>query len=302
MAAPDTSSLDLSLSANAIGRGGMIRIDRPPASQAVPLIVASPHSGQAYPDEFAEQACLDRLTLRRSEDAFVDELVDQTPEFGGAMLRALFPRVYVDPNRGPWELDPGMFADRLPSEADTVSRRASSGLGVIPRIGVEGRPIYRSRLRYAEARERLDACYTPYHDALAGLIDQTRDRFGHALLIDMHSMPAQSARGVDVVIGDRFGSSCHPALTDRVEQILTLMGYVAVRNIPYAGGYTTEHYGRPVEGVHVVQIEINRSLYMDERRVVKLSEFDSFKENISRFISLLCETDWHRQLASQSRP
>ncbi len=280
----------------------MIRVDRPVAEPRVPLIVASPHSGQAYPDAFADQACLDRLTLRRSEDAFVDELVDRTPEFGGTMLRALFPRVYVDPNRGPWELDPAMFADRLPSEVETVSRRASSGLGVIPRVGVEGRPIYRSRLRYAEARERLDACYTPYHDALAALVDETLSRFGHALLIDMHSMPALSARDVDFVIGDRFGSSCHPALTERVEQVLTGMGYVAVRNIPYAGGYTTEHYGRPMDGVHVVQIEINRSLYMDERRVVKLPEFDAFRENMSRFISLLGETDWTPQLASQSRP
>ncbi len=298
MAAPDTSSLDLSLSAIPIERPDAIRIDLPVSANLLPLIVTSPHSGQDYPEDFTARACLDRITLRRSEDAFVDELVDQTPQFGGAMLRALFPRVYVDPNRGPWELDPGMFADRLPSEVDNVSRRASSGLGVIPRIGVEGRPIYRSRLRYAEARARLDACYTPYHDALAALIEQRVERFGHVILIDMHSMPAQSARGVDFVIGDRFGSSCHPALTLEVEQILTRMGYVAVRNIPYAGGYTTEHYGRPLEGVHVIQIEINRSLYMDERRVEKLPEFDSFRENMSRFISLLCETDWGSQLTS----
>ena len=280
----------------------MIRVDRPVGGQGVPLIVASPHSGQDYPDDFADQACLDRLTLRRSEDAFVDELVDQTPDFGGTMLRALFPRVYVDPNRGPWELDPAMFADRLPSEVETISRRASSGLGVIPRVGVEGRPIYRSRLRYAEARARLDACYIPYHEALSGLIEETVARFGHALLVDMHSMPAQSARDVDFVIGDRFGSSCHPVLTDRVEQALNGMGYVAVRNIPYAGGFTTEHYGRPMDGVHVIQIEINRSLYMDEGRVVKLPAFNAFRENMSRFISLLCETDWSAQLTSQSRP
>ncbi|WP_203293928.1 N-formylglutamate amidohydrolase [Maricaulis parjimensis] len=299
MAAPDTSSsLDFALSANAIAKPGAIRIDPPRNETPKPLLFASPHSGQDYPDAFARQACLDLLTLRRSEDAFVDELVDQAPHYGATLLRALFPRVYVDPNRGPWELDPGMFADRLPSEVEGVSRRASSGLGVIPRVGVEGRPLYRSRMRYAEARERLDACYTPYHSALSGLIDDIRTRFGQAVVIDMHSMPAQSARDVDFVIGDRFGSACDPALTERVEALLTGMGYVAVRNIPYAGGYTTEHYGRPLDGVHVVQIEINRSLYMDEGRVVKLPEFDRFKSKMSHLISGLCETDWSGLLSS----
>ncbi len=296
MAAPDTSSLALGISANPNhrpdGSEGPVRIDRPAGAAPCPLILASPHSGRNYGRDFSELACLSLDMLRRSEDAYVDTLIASAPDCGACVVRALFPRVYVDANRGPWELDPAMFSDRLPVQADDVSRRAASGLGVVPRIGVEGRPLYRRRLRYEEARERLSQCYEPYHAALAGLIGEIRDQFGFAVVVDMHSMPDQSARGVDFVIGDRFGTACDPAVVDAVETDLAELGFVAVRNIPYAGGYTTEHYGRPAEGVHVVQIEINRSLYMDEKRVVKSARFADFEREMRKFISRLSQRDW----------
>lgn len=296
MAAPTSSSLALDVSAIPKASEGAVELVWPRTEAACPVLVASPHSGRLYEDGFAQDSCLSLDQLRRSEDAYVDELIASAPDAGATLVRALFPRVFVDPNRGPWELDPAMFADRLPPQASEVSRRAASGLGVIPRIGVEGRPLYRRRLRYEEAESRLQRFYAPYHDALQQAITALKARFGFAIVLDMHSMPDLSAKGVDVVLGDRFGTSCHAGLSDRVEAELTQLGFVTVRNIPYAGGYTTEHYGQPRDGVHVLQIEINRSLYMDERRVMKTDRFPSFETRMSQFINRLCCIDWAAQL------
>lgn len=296
MAAPDQSSLALDVSANPNPLTDVVRIDRPDGAPACPLLFASPHSGRQYEQALSDTTCLSLDLLRRSEDAYVDLLVGSAPDFGALLLRALFPRVFVDVNRGPWELDPAMFSDRLPAEVGDVSRRAASGLGVVPRIGVEGRPLYRRRLRYEEARSRLDQYYRPYHAAMDRLVRELKDRFGHAVVLDMHSMPEQSARGVDFVIGDRFGTSCDTAVAETIETALRSLGFVTVRNIPYAGGYTTEHYGRPESGVHVVQIEINRSLYLEETRVARSAGFDAFEAKMRKFVSLLSEADWDRLL------
>lgn len=296
MAAPDQSSLALDVSANPNPLTEVIRVQRPDAGPSCPLLFASPHSGRAYEPALSDATCLSLDLLRRSEDAYVDVLLGSAPDFGALLLGALFPRVFVDVNRGPWELDPAMFSDRLPAEVGDISRRAASGLGVVPRIGVEGRPLYRRRLRYEEAKARLDQYYKPYHAALEGLIGELRSRFGHAVVLDMHSMPDQSARGVDFVIGDRFGTSCHPAVADTVEAALRELGFVTVRNNPYAGGYTTEHYGRPESGVHVVQVEINRSLYLEESRVAKSTGFESLEREMRKFVSRLSKADWNALL------
>lgn len=271
---------------------GVVLVRRPANGQACPVILASPHSGRDYDAELRASTRLPLELLRRSEDAFVDKLIDFAPEYGASLVCAEFPRVFVDVNRGAGEVDPGMFSDRIPVSDIEPSRRADSGLGVIPRIGAEGRSLYRRRLRFQEARARLDRFYHPYHQALRAEISDLKTRFGHVILADMHSMPASSARGADIVLGDRFGTSCHGALTDLAEAVFRDHQLVTVRNNPYAGGYTTEHYGRPHDGVHVIQIEINRGLYLDENRVRLTADHASLIEKLRFFVKALAETDW----------
>lgn len=254
------------------------------------MLVSSPHSGRDYQTGFAGQTHLDVAILRRSEDAYVDRIIRDVPDFGIPTIMANFPRVFVDVNRAPGELDPAMYSDRVRLSVDRDSRRTASGLGVIPRISADGRQLYGRRLKFAEAERRLDSCYWPYHNRLRAMIDETRDRFGAALLLDVHSMPHQSSRGADIVIGDRFGRSSGAAICDIVEHQFRAQGFVTVRNTPYAGGFTTESYGRPESGVHVVQIEVNRSLYLDEGRVSPTEGLDRFSGEFSNFISAIRES------------
>ncbi len=266
-----------------------------PARQGTPLVLASPHSGDRYPADFLQMTKLDRATLRVSEDCYVDELIAAGPSLGAPLLRALFPRVYVDANREAFELDPVMFEDRLPEAAITDSPRVAAGLGSIPRLAANDREIYGRKLRFAEAEQRIARCYRPYHAALSALIQETRERFGGCLLIDCHSMPSvggQSERDlgrarVDFVLGDCFGASCADAVTAAAETHLRKEGVNVRRNNPYSGGYVTQHYGRPVEGIHVLQIEINRSIYMDEQTLERLPQFQETKQRLERLIAML---------------
>jgi N-formylglutamate amidohydrolase len=246
-------------------------------TQRLPLILASPHSGSRYPPEFLAQSRLDPRALRKSEDCYVDELFAAAAQLGVPMLRAHFPRTYVDPNREPFELDPRMFAERLPDYVNANSPRVSAGLGTIPRLAAGGEEIYRGKLAFAEALRRIETCYQPYHAMLKSLIDATVARFGFCILLDCHSMPPVGGpsepdagrRRVDFVLGDCFGTSCAATVTAGAEQMLLGMNYTVRRNAPYSGGFTTRHYGRPHEGVHVLQIEINRALYMDPDTLAK---------------------------------
>ncbi len=265
---------------------------RAPAAQSVPFVFASPHSGRDYSDDFLSATRLDPLTLRRSEDCFVDELFAAAPSHGAPLLLAHFPRAYCDVNRDPAELDPAVIREPIPLSAYTRLPRVSAGLGVIARIVRDGAEIYSAPLPLAEAGRRLDALHAPYHRALRGLVDQTQARFGACVLIDCHSMPALAAAqirgcGPDFVLGDRFGVSCDPALTAHAERCLTALGFAVMRNNPYAGGYTAEVYGRPPSGVHALQIEINRALYMDEDRLEKNARFEPFRERLGQFIQAL---------------
>jgi N-formylglutamate amidohydrolase len=236
------------------------------------LVFASPHSGGIYPEDMIAAARLPVETLRASEDAFVDRIIAGAPALGATTVRARFARAYVDLNREPWELDPSMYAEALPDYAQGRSARVAAGLGTIPRIASEGRPIYARKLTFAEASARVELTHRPYHDALDRQLAAARAAHGAAILIDWHSMPAAAARGqrarngghCDIVLGDRFGAACSPKLTGLVERELEALGYRVVRNAPYAGGYTTEHYGRPARRTHALQIEINRALYMNE--------------------------------------
>ncbi|MGF1545199.1 MAG: N-formylglutamate amidohydrolase [Parvularculaceae bacterium] len=270
-----------------------IDVVEPPAS-ATPFIYASPHSGRRYSAEFLRMSKLDRHALRQSEDGYVDLLFDAAPRFGSPLLRALFPRAYVDVNRARDELDPRMFSDALTTPVDGRSNRVRSGLGVIPRIVADGHDIYAKKLKFAEARRRLSTCYDPYHRALSALIDETRGRFGCAIVIDCHSMPSLGGAPfrdgdppIDFVLGDRYGSSCAPSLTSLVEHAMCKLGYRVSRNAPYAGGYVASAYGRPEQGVHVLQIEVNRALYLDERRLTRHQGFARLREDLTSLIGEL---------------
>lgn len=266
-----------------------------PEQQRVPVVFASPHSGQDYPEQFVRASRLSRLELRRSEDSFVDEIFAAAPEAGAPLLRALFPRAYVDPNREPFELDPSMFSDSLPHYANTRSPRVAAGLGTIARVVASGAEIYREKLAFAEALDRIRGCYWPYHTALRNLIDETRADFGFCLLIDCHSMPSKGVPGcekqrpieADFVLGDAFGRSCAGAVTELTADCLESQGYRVARNNPYSGGFVTRHYGRPSEGIHCLQIEINRRLYMDEGRIERNGGFERLRADIRRLIDEL---------------
>lgn len=279
-----------------------------PDDVTTPVIFASPHSGRDYPSAFLANSRLDQHSLRQSEDCYVDLLFDSAPRFGAPMLRALFPRAYVDVNRARNELDPRMFADALPREADTRSNRVIAGLGVIPRIVADGQDIYARKLRFSDTEKRLDKCYDPYHQALQGLIDSACEKFGCAVIIDCHSMPSLGAapfqmggRNLDFVLGDRFGASCTSAITELVDDTFSEAGFETARNAPYAGGYVASSYGRPAEGIHVLQIEINRALYLDEPRIARTEQFDQLRMHmialIKRLVALQPEDLWIAQAA-----
>jgi N-formylglutamate amidohydrolase len=278
-----------------------------PQSQTVPLVFASPHSGSNYPPEFVAASRLDPLALRRSEDCFVDRLFRAAPDHGAPLLRALFPRAFIDPNREPFELDPAMFEDPLPSYANTASARVAAGLGTIARVVANGQEIYRNKLRFAEAAERIGAYYRPYHRALQDLLEASRQRFGCYLLIDCHSMPSvggpmdpDAGRGrADFVIGDCFGSSCNDAVAAAVETALKDMGFTVLRNRPYAGGFTTSHYGKPSSGLHAVQIEINRALYMDEAAIAPHAGLETLAAKMTQLIAVLAATLPPRELKAK---
>ncbi len=208
------------------------------------------------------------------------------------MLAANFPRAYLDVNREPWELDPRMFAEPVPSFANIRSARVAGGLGTVPKLVGEGLDIYAARLPLAEAVGRIEAIYKPYHDTLKRLLTRTHAQFGYAVLIDCHSMPANIRIGdngarPDFIIGDRFGTSAARALTDTAISVLLSLGYSVAHNKPYAGGFITEHYGRPARRLHALQIEVNRGLYMDERTMRKLSGFDALADDMARLIAEL---------------
>ncbi|MET0605855.1 MAG: N-formylglutamate amidohydrolase [Beijerinckiaceae bacterium] len=249
-----------------------------PFETTLPLVFSSPHSGRTYPLSFVEQSRLDARSLRRSEDAFVDELFKPVVALGAPLLAARFPRAYLDLNREPYELDPQMFDGRLPPFANTRSMRVAGGLGTIPRVVGESQEIYARRLPAEVATNRVEALYKPYHSALRRLVDQAHAAFGFAILIDCHSMPSSSfskdepARA-DIVLGDRYGTSCSGLITEALEGELRARGLSILRNKPYAGGFITEHYGRPARDRHAIQIEINRALYMDERTLTPTSGF-----------------------------
>ena len=245
----------------------------------------SPHSGRIYPTDFLISSRLDLPTLRRSEDSFVDELFSGVVRRGHPLMRAHFPRCYVDVNREPYELDPRMFEGRLPSFANTRSMRVAGGLGTVARVVGDAQEIYGQRLSVDEALRRIETLYKPYHRVLRRLITRVHRDLGAALLVDCHSMPSTTAAKeerprADVVLGDRYGTSCASIVSETVEQTLRSLGYTVSRNKPYAGGFITEHYGNPAAGLHSIQLELNRALYMDEKRYERSASFAQLRADL----------------------
>lgn len=271
------------------------------AEQRVAFLFNSPHSGRHYPERFLAMVRLDRNAIRRSEDCYVDELFGGAVALGAPMLAANFPRAYLDVNREPWELDPRMFAEPVPSFCNIRSARVAGGLGTVPKLVGEGLDIYPGRLPLSEAVGRIEAVYKPYHETLKRLLTRTHARFAYAVLIDCHSMPASVRVGdngarPDFIIGDRFGISASAALTERAIGLLTGMGYAVAHNKPYAGGFITEHYGRPARHLHALQIEVNRGLYMNERTFQKSAGFDALADDLTRFSAELISMPGHHFL------
>jgi len=249
-----------------------------PSAFRGPVLFNSPHSGSTYPRAFLASSRLDIATLRRSEDSFVDELVAGVVAEGYPLMRAHFPRCFVDVNREPYELDPRMFDGRLPSFANTRSMRVAGGLGTVARVVGDAQEIYDRRIPVDDALSRIDTLYKPYHRALRRLFSRLQQEFGAAILVDCHSMPSSSGNREErprpeFVLGDRYGTSCFGVVSEVVEQTLRSLGYTLSRNKPYAGGFITEHYGNPAAGLHAIQLEINRAIYMDERRYERGSGF-----------------------------
>lgn len=256
-----------------------------PQTQTAPFVLCSPHSGRIYPTSFLAQARLSPHALRKSEDCFVDELFMPVAAAGAPLISARFPRAFLDVNREPYEFDPELFADPLPDYANTQSVRVAGGLGTIARIVADGEEIYASKLSLSEGLERVEQLYIPFHAALGELIETTRMRFGYAILIDCHSMPSASMAPAggprpDIVLGDRFGASADCKITRFLKDALLSLGYEVQMNRPYAGGYITEHYGRPARNVHAVQIEINRGLYLNERTLKPTDGFAGLQRHL----------------------
>ena len=253
-----------------------------PGRQQTSVIFASPHSGRDYPSSFLNAIDLDPHSIRSSEDAFVDDLFRAAPRFGAPFLAAAAPRAFVDLNRAPEELDPALI-EGVRRAANNP--RIASGLGVVPRVVANGRPIYRGKIGLSEVHGRINSYWRPYHDALQSLIDDSHREFGEAILIDCHSMPHEALESVvgfngdhpDVVIGDRFGAAASNSVVERVEAAFAAAGLRVARNTPFAGAYITQHYGRPSRRQHAIQIEIDRRLYLDEGRIEKAQGFGEFQ-------------------------
>ena len=267
-----------------------------PRRVMAPLVFNSAHSGRDYPERFLRMTRLDHLSIRQSEDAFVDELFARAPHLGSPLIRAHFPRAYLDVNREPWELDPTMFVEPLSERFNTTSPRVAAGLGTLARVVAENKPIYRERLTLDDARMRIEGIYQPYHATMQRLLTEAYSAFGVAVLIDCHSMPRLSRSGdrlgPDVVLGDRYGTTCAPILADLAEMVFAGAGLRVARNRPYAGGFCTRTYGRPQHGVHALQIELSRHLYMNEVTLEKHEGFGAIRQLVDRLVATLTGLDF----------
>lgn len=274
------------------GRFGPALAIEEPVSIVSPVVFASPHSGRLYPDSFMETCAVDRMALRRVEDAYVDRLLSDVPQSGAPVIRALLGRTFIDLNRAESEMDRDMFSNAPAHWTGNRSPRVAAGLGCIPRTAHRGVRIYRGRLAAEEATARLDDVYRPYHQALDALLRRAHAMFGKTWLVDCHSMPSESQQaggGADIVLGDRYGASCDGDFVDFVEALFRERGYSTNRNTPYAGGFATLKHGQPARGRNALQIEIKRSLYLDEYEVEPHDGIVRLRRHLSEIAEELCD-------------
>ncbi len=261
-----------------------------PTIATSPFIVCSPHSGRHYPPSFLKQTQLPLEKLRISEDSYIDQLILPFAKYNLPILHALSPRCYVDVNRSSDELP----ADCLTNEQQHIlSARAKSGLGVIPTCIAQNLYIYPYALTRKQVQARLDRLYHPYHAVLRELINRTKTKFGRAIVLDFHSMPGKLISGqtrADFILGNQHGGACHPKTIDMLHHTLCTLGYSVVRNTPYAGGFITQHYGQPHTDVEVIQIEINKDLYLNSRTIAPHAGMDILQTNINSVILSMIET------------
>ncbi|MEL6958589.1 MAG: N-formylglutamate amidohydrolase, partial [Pseudomonadota bacterium] len=265
---------------------------RAPEARSTSVVFASPHSGRNYPGAFLRRAVLNEKEIRSSEDAFVDDLFAAAPDHGAPLLLAQAPRAYLDLNRGPDELDPALIEG---VRRAAHNPRIASGLGVIPRVVSNGRAIYRGKLSLHEAHDRINHVWRPYHDQLQSLLDDAYATFGEAILLDCHSMPHEALENVgppgasrpDVVLGDRFGAAAASSVVEQVEAAFSAAGFKVARNMPFAGAYICQNYGRPSRRCHAVQIEIDRALYMNEKTIKPTKDFKAVKRVLDGVIAEL---------------
>ncbi|MYM55683.1 N-formylglutamate amidohydrolase [Thalassovita mangrovi] len=276
-----------------------------PDKRSTSVVFASPHSGRDYPASLMKRTVLDRLAIRSSEDAFVDRLFDCAPRFGAPFLMAGAPRAFIDMNRAAEELDPALIEG---VRGGGHNPRIASGLGIVPRVVANGRAIYNGKISLAEAQRRINGYWVPYHRQLQKLLDESHARFGEAILIDCHSMPHEALDNIvrsgaprpDIVLGDRFGASASAEIVDQIEAAFRDAGLRVSRNAPFAGAYTTQHYGRPSRRQHTVQVEIDRSLYMDEKAIRPRDDFAAFRRLLRGVIARIAEIGTQdRQLAAE---
>ena len=264
-----------------------------PERQRSSVVFCSPHSGRNYSESFLQNTVLDSHQIRSSEDAFVDELYACAPSMGAPLMAATAPRAFVDLNRRADELDGALIHGVRKS---ITNPRVVSGLGVIPRVVAEGRVIHSGKMSIAQAQERLDRYYYPYHTKLRHVLNDTREKFGQAILVDCHSMPRSATEDMvvrggvrpDVVLGDRFGASCSKGVMDCVARAFEDQGFSVSRNVPFSGAYIVQEYGRPSVGQHAIQVELDRSLYMDETDITRNAQFEQIRARLKAVVQDLC--------------
>ena len=270
-----------------------------PVSLTSGVVFALPHSGRDYGVSFLNQSILDQLSIRSSEDAFLDQLIDGIEKYGAPKIIANAPRAFIDLNRSTDELDPALISG---IKNNIKNPRISSGLGVIPRVVSHGKEIYRGKLSFEQAQSRIKYYWKPYHTDLSNLLQRSQSVFGQSLLIDIHSMPHEAVstqssfiKPPEIVVGDRFGMSSDPEFTNLVISILKQHEFKVAKNTPFAGAFITKHHGKVKKRIHALQLEIDRSLYMDEEKISPNSEFEELKTRLFpaliQISSLICKSE-----------
>ena len=270
-----------------------------PSTLTSGVVFALPHSGRDYGVSFLNQSILDKISIRSSEDAFLDQLIDGIEKYGAPKIIANAPRAFIDLNRSTDELDPALISG---IKNNIGNPRISSGLGVIPRVVSHGKEIYRGKLSLEQAQSRIEYYWKPYHKDLSNLLKRAQSIYGQSLLIDMHSMPHEAVstqssfvKAPEIVVGDRFGMSSDPEFTNLTVSILKQHGFRVAKNTPFAGAFITKHHGKIKEKSHAIQLEIDRSLYMDEEQISPNSGFEKLQSRLFpalvQISSLICNSD-----------